>query len=250
MFGQGSLIPSFPHSLIKVSTMSTDNTLQLVTIDLDGTLVDSIADLHAAVVRMQTELNQAPASLDSVRCWVGNGIERLVHRALTQSMHTDASPHLFSRAITLFYQAYAELNGTRSSLYPGVLQGLELLTAQRVPLVCVTNKAGCFSRPLLEALGIANYFRHHIAGDDVAEKKPHPAALLHAMQLCNACASQSVMIGDSLHDIRAARAAGFAMIGVSYGYNHGQSLRELEGSDRPDFIIDSFSEIPSCISSL
>lgn len=225
----------------------TNKTLQLVTIDLDGTLVDSIADLHAAVVRMQAELDHEPASLEMVRCWVGNGIERLVHRALTGSMDNDAEKVLYSRAIESFSRAYAELNGAHSSLYSGVVQGLEWFTAHDVPLVCVTNKAGQYSRPLLEALGIADYFRHHIAGDDVAEKKPHPAALLKAMALCNASASQSVMIGDSLHDIRAARAAGFTMIGVSYGYNHGQAISELCGTDRPDFIIDSFSELPDCI---
>ena len=220
----------------------------LIAIDLDGTLVDSIADLHAAVVCMQEELCREPASIDSVRNWVGNGIERLVHRALTGSMQVDASPELFSRSIALFSQAYSSLNGTHSSLYPGVLQGLDWLAAQDATLVCVTNKAGQYSRPLLEALGIAGYFEHHIAGDDVSEKKPDPAALLKALKLCNAHASNAVMIGDSLHDIRAARAAAFAMIGVSYGYNHGKPISSLSGQDRPDAIIDSFSELPDCIS--
>ena len=223
------------------------NRPELVTIDLDGTLVDSIADLHAAVSRMQLELNKAPASLEQVRNWVGNGIERLVHRALTQSMQANADPELFSSAFALFNSAYTTCNGAHSALYPGVVQGLDWLAAEGVPLVCVTNKAGQYSRPLLDTLGIADYFEHHIAGDDVSEKKPDPAALLKALKLCNACALRSVMIGDSLHDIRAARAAGFKMIGVSYGYNHGHPLDQLSGADQPDIIIDSFSELPDCI---
>ena len=114
--------------------------------------------------------------------------------------------------------------------------------------VCVTNKAGQYSRPLLEASGIASYFEHHIAGFDVSEKKPDPAAFLEALKLCNAHVSNSVMIGDSLNDIRAARAAAFAMIGVSYGYNHGKPISSHSSQDPPDTIIDSFSELPSCIS--
>ena len=228
----------------------SDNKPQLITIDLDGTLVDSIADLHAAVIRMQEELGRESATVDQVRCWVGNGIERLVHRALTQSMNDDADTALYTCAIAIFRRSYATLNGAHSSLYPGVVEGLDWLSAHDVPLVCVTNKAGQFSRPLLEALGIDHYFRHHIAGDDVTEKKPSPAALLKAMALCNAGAARSVMIGDSLHDIRAARAAGFTMIGVSYGYNHGQPISGLSGTDRPDYIIDSFSELADCIGCL
>jgi len=251
-------IPQNPNTLNTLNDIhpaaqfmnTADRKAQLIAIDLDGTLVDSVADLHAAVARMQTELGHVPASMESVRCWVGNGIERLVHRALTQSMQRDADAELFSLAIKRFDRAYAELNGSYSTLYPGVAQGLDWLTAQDIPLVCVTNKAGRFSRALLESLDIAHYFSFQIAGDDVIDNKPHPAALLKAMQLCNACASQSIMIGDSLHDIRAARAAGFSMIGVSYGYNHGQPISGLQGSDQPDFIIDSFSEIPDCIDRL
>ena len=224
--------------------------LELIAIDLDGTLVDSVGDLHSAVVRMQGDMGLEPATIAAVRHWVGNGIERLVHRALTGSMESDATPEVFERAIDRFRIAYDQTNGTVSTLYPGVLQGLDWLTTLHVPMVCITNKAGQYSRPLLEALDIARYFHHHLAGDEVAAKKPDPAALLEAMRLCNANASNSVMIGDSLSDIRAARAAGFTMISVSYGYNHGISVRELTGNDQSDAVIDSFSELPACLPKL
>ncbi len=224
--------------------------IQLITIDLDGTLVDSIADLHAAVAKMQTDVGQLPASLESVRNWIGNGIERLVHRALTDSMDVDADPVLFSEALERFKIAYDDANGTASALYPGVRHTLDWLTTLDIPLVCVTNKAGQFSRPLLESLDIDRYFSHHIAGDDVASKKPDPEALHTAARYCDALPACSVMIGDSLSDIKAARAAGFAMICVSYGYNHGAPVQELKGILAPDVIIDTFDELPRCLPTL
>lgn len=224
--------------------------LEMIAIDLDGTLVDSVADLHAAVVDMQHSLNAKPATLENVRQWVGNGIERLVHRALTQSISDDAPPEQFNAALAAFMTAYDRTNGCASSLYPGVVSGLDWLASQNIPLVCVTNKAGRFSRPLLKALGIDTYFTHHIAGDDVSKKKPHPAALLKAAQLTAAQPSKSLIIGDSISDIRAGRAADFRVVAVSYGYNHGQRIAELEGAERPDAVIDTFEELADVLTRL
>lgn len=219
-------------------------------IDLDGTLVDSVADLHAAVVQMQRSLSLDAASPESVRHWVGNGIERLVHRALTGTMDEDAPAATFDAALDGFERAYARLNGRHSTLYPGVIEGLDWLGTLDVPLVCVTNKARRFSMPLLDALGIAGRFADHVAGDDVSRKKPDPAALLLAAERVGARPARAVLIGDSISDTGAARAAGFASIGVSYGYNHGRTMRELEDALRPDAVIDSFSELPAAFGRL
>ncbi len=218
---------------------------ELITIDLDGTLVDSVGDLHEAVNRMQNALGEEPATVEQVQNWVGNGVERLVHRALTQSMDLDADDVLFHRALTEFSDAYEAVNGTRSSLYPGVLAGLEWLASLDTPMIMITNKAGRFARPLLKRLAIDQFFDHQICGDDVAEKKPDPSALLLAARYSAAVPRRSVLIGDSVSDIRAARAAGFASVAVSYGYNHGQSVREGTGTWRPDAVIDSFEELPA-----
>ncbi|MFK7993361.1 MAG: phosphoglycolate phosphatase [Granulosicoccus sp.] len=218
-------------------------TIDMIAIDLDGTLVDSAGDLHAAVVRMQTLMNHQPATLEDVRHWVGNGIEKLVHRALTGSMNKEASADIFSPAMDAFLSAYDDTNGSASNLYPGVESGLLWLTTLELPMVCVTNKAGRFSRPLLKALGIDRHFSHHIAGDDVRHKKPHPEALLEASRLTNTTPSRCLLIGDSISDILAARAADFSVIAVSYGYNHGLAVTMLTGNERPDAIIDSFEEL-------
>lgn len=222
----------------------------MVAIDLDGTLVDTVGDLHAAVARMQTALDYPVSTVESVRDWVGNGIERLVHRALTGTMEDNAHDDLFAIAMPLFKSAYDDTNGTAAVLYPDVEKGLEWLAAKHVPLVCITNKAGRFSRPLLDTLGIGGHFVHHIAGDDVAAKKPDPAALLEGARRCDVKPDRCLLIGDSVSDIRAARAAGFAAISVSYGYNHGVSVRDLDGELEPDAVIDSFSELDSVIARL
>ena len=222
----------------------------LVAIDLDGTLADTVADLHAATVRMQEGLGLERAPLEAVRGWVGNGVERLVHRALTGAMERDAPPDLFAAALPRFLVAYEACNGTAATLYPGVERGLERLAALGTPLACVTNKAGRFSRPLLEALGIAGRFAYHVAGDDVPAKKPDPAALHEAARLAGVAPSSSVLVGDSVSDIRAARAASFGIVAVSYGYNHGRPVRRLRGAERPDAVVDSLEELPELFARL
>ena len=217
----------------------------LITIDLDGTLVDSAGDLHVAVVLMQRAMQMEYASIEQVRSWVGNGIERLVHRALTDSMQGDAPADLHRQALAHFSKAYDSVNGSYSCLYPGVRDGLDWMASLDTPLVLVTNKAGRFARPLLGSLGISHYFEHHICGDDVDLKKPDPAALLLAARRCAAMPRRSVLIGDSISDITAANAAGFSMIAVSYGYNHGRSIRALGDAYHSDAVIDSFAELPA-----
>jgi len=228
-----------------MNTAACDCPFELVAIDLDGTLVDSVGDLHAAVSAMLDAMVLQPVALDDVRLWVGNGIERLVHRALTRSMSEDAEKVLFETAIVVFQDAYQAVNGQQSCLYPDVAQGLEWLATLNTPMVVVTNKAARFANPLLEALNIDHFFDFCIAGDQVANKKPDPGALLLAASRCHASPRHSVLIGDSISDIRAAHAARFSSISVSYGYNHGQSVRTVQGITKSDAIIDSFIELPA-----
>lgn len=218
---------------------------ELIAIDLDGTLVDSVGDLHAAVVIMLEAMSHPPADLNDVQRWVGNGVEKLVHRALTRHMEKNAEKLQFEAALPIFQNAYQAVNGQLSCLYPDVLQGLEWLATLDTPMALVTNKAAQFTYPLLETLKIDNFFDVCFAGDEVPIKKPDPAALLLAASRCNTNPRQCVLIGDSICDIMAARAAQFSSISVSYGYNHGESVRMLEGALRSDAIIDSFSELPA-----
>jgi phosphoglycolate phosphatase len=118
--------------------------------------------------------------LPEVKGWIGNGIERLVHRALTGSMALDAEADRFQHALTVFKQAYHDINGTHVTIYPGVINGLEWIVAHKITTGVVTNKSREFTIPLLQRMQIDRFFSHVVCGDDVANKKPEPDALLHS----------------------------------------------------------------------
>ncbi|MCB1858386.1 MAG: phosphoglycolate phosphatase [Gammaproteobacteria bacterium] len=212
---------------------------KLIVIDLDGTLVDSVPDLAFCIDAMMAKLNLPPRGEAAVRNWVGNGIEKLVKRALLGQLDGEPDEVLFKQAYAVFLSLYAAHNGERSRLYPAVKQGLDYLHAAGYTLVCVTNKAGQFTGPLLSALGIRDHFALVISGDTLPQKKPHPAPLLHAAQSMEMDPREALMLGDSVNDVQAARAAGFRIICVSYGYNHGEDIRDA----KPDAVIDSFAEL-------
>ena len=220
---------------------------KMIAIDLDGTLIDSVADLHHAVAAMQRSLGIVPSPVQDVRNWVGNGIERLVHRALTNSMDGAADSELYEQGQQVFHQEYHRINGQFSKVYPAVRENLGWLQNQGIKLICITNKAREFTLPVLDAHTLSSYFISVIAGDDVAHKKPHPESLLKAAEYANTEIGQCLMIGDSVSDVSAAQAAGFGFIGVSYGYNHGQPLRSLVSKNNHIAIIDNFDELRSLI---
>ena len=212
---------------------------KLILIDLDGTLVDSVPDLALCVDEMMAGIGRPPHGEAKVRDWVGNGVERLVKRALVGQLEGEPDQAEFERAYPLFLELYARHNGERSRLYPGVREGLDRLAAGDGQLGCVTNKAAQFTEPLLEALGIRDYFSIVISGDTLPRKKPDPLPLLHAAEHFGIDPQDALMLGDSVSDVRAARAAGFGVVCVSYGYNHGRDI----GEAGPDKVIDSFTEL-------
>ena len=211
----------------------------MVLIDLDGTLVDSVPDLTYCVDEMMARLGRPPRGEPAVRQWVGNGVERLVARALIGQLEGEPDAADFDPALPIFVELYGENTAARSVLYPGVREGLDLLQTRGYRLGCVTNKAARFTLPLLEAVGIRDLFELVISGDTLPEKKPSPMPLLHAAEQFGVEPAAALMLGDSVSDVKAARAAGFRIICVSYGYNHGQDIRSAE----PDAVIDSFTEL-------
>ena len=212
---------------------------QMILIDVDGTLVDSVPDLAWCVDEMMTALGREPWGEARVRDWVGNGVERLVRRALIGQLDGEPSDEEFDRAYPIFLDLYAENTSKRSTLYPGVEEGLDYLREQGYSLGCVTNKAEQFTLPLLRDLGIEDYFGIVVAGDTLPVKKPDPTPLLYAAEFFGTGPEHSLMIGDSKSDVKAARAAGFRIICMSYGYNHGEDIRIYE----PDAVIDSMKEL-------
>lgn len=215
----------------------------LVLIDVDGTLVDSVPDLAFCVDEMLNQLDMPARSESRVRDWVGNGVERLVQRALTDDLDGMPDDDLYQRALPVFMELYADNTSKRSVLYPGVLEGLEYLRQSGYRVGAVTNKAARFTEPLLADLNLADYFGLIISGDTLARKKPDPLPLLHAAEFFQTDPAHSLMIGDSVSDVKAARAAGFSIICMSYGYNHGIDIRDAE----PDAVIDSMRELPGLL---
>ncbi len=212
---------------------------ELVLIDLDGTLVDSVPDLAYCVDQMLPRLGLPPRGEAAVRNWVGNGVDKLIQRAIGNALNPEVDEALFLQGQKLFTELYLENNSKRSRLYPGVMEALVWLTENDYAVGCVTNKAEKFTLPLLESLQIKDYFSIVVAGDTLAEKKPHPQPLLHAASVLGARPEHSLMVGDSRHDVKAARAAGFQAMCVSYGYNHGEDIREAG----PDIVVDRLDEI-------
>ncbi len=213
--------------------------VRAVAIDLDGTLLDTAPDLHAAVVAMLDDLGRPPATLEQVRSWVGKGAEVLVHRVLTGRMDGRAAPDQLGPAYAGFLAHYAETNGRTATPYPGVLEGLRALRDAGLALACVTNKPGAFTTVLLERCGLSAYFEAVVAGDTVARKKPDPQPLLHACALLGVAPGRTLAIGDSLNDAQAARAAGMPVLLVPYGYNEGQPAESVDADGIVSSLLDA-----------
>lgn len=216
---------------------------KMILIDVDGTLVDSVPDLAYCVDEMMRALDRPAHGEARVRDWVGNGVERLVRRALVGQLNGEPGDADFQRAYPMFLELYAENTSKRSLLYPGVREGLDYLKARGFALGCVTNKAAQFTQPLLRDLGIRDEFGIVVAGDTLPKKKPDPLPLLHAAEYFGVAPADALMIGDSVSDVKAARAAGFGIVCMSYGYNHGVDIRDAE----PDAVIDSMAELPGLL---
>jgi len=215
----------------------------MVLIDVDGTLVDSVPDLAWCVDEMMRELAMPVHGEQKVRHWVGNGVERLVKRALINKLDGEPDDALYAKALPIFQDLYRDNTSKRSTLYDGVIEALEFLKGTGVQVGCVTNKASQFTLPLLEDMGIKKYFETIICGDMVERKKPDPMPLLQAAEKMGADPSKSLMLGDSVNDVTAARAAGFAIVCMPYGYNHGDDIRD----SNPDAVIDSMADIKNII---
>ncbi|UCE89671.1 MAG: HAD-IA family hydrolase, partial [Pseudomonadota bacterium] len=132
----------------------------------------------------------------------------------------------------------------RSHLYPGAREGLDYLKGQSYKLGCVTNKAAQFTEPLLQDLGVYDEFAIVVSGDTLPQKKPDPAPLLHAAAFFGVDPHAALLVGDSVSDVKAARAAGFQIVCMSYGYNHGMDVRDAD----PDAVIDSMAELKDLLS--
>ena len=216
--------------------------IALVVFDLDGTLIDSAPDLATAVDAVLGERGLPPAGVDKVRDWVGNGTHKLVERALTDATRASGEPASeadVDAAHARFLIHYGAAPCERTLLYEGAGELLETLTAAGVACALVTNKPAAFLPPILERFGLGDRFAVTVGGDTLARKKPHPDPLLHAAERTGISPDRALMIGDSRHDVAAGKAAGFRTLAVTYGYNHGEPVRD----SAPDHVVDPLAEL-------
>jgi len=210
-------------------------------IDLDGTLVDSVPDLQAALNGMLSEIGRPALDREAVTAMVGDGTARLVERGLK------ASGGLIDLEAPLarFTELYRANPSTLTQVYPGVRETLRRFREEGLSLAVVTNKPARPTRQVLEGTGLAEFFSVVVAGDTLPSKKPDPAPLLFALEQLGRQISDAVMIGDHHNDLVSAAEAGMPSIFVRYGYE-----RRMKDPVDPLRAIDRFDQIPEVLSRL
>lgn len=221
--------------------MGQATSIRAAIIDLDGTLVDTLGDFVVAVHGMLADLG-LPATLhrNTVERFVGKGSEHLIQSVLTHVRGTaEGLAPLLAPAWERYQAHYHAVNGQHAEVYAGVVAGLDGLQAAGLALACVTNKPTAFANELLAAKGLARYFKVVFGGDAFERKKPDPLPLLKTCEALGCLPAQTLMVGDSSNDAQAAHAAGCPVVLVTYGYNHGQPVRQVVA----DGFVDSLADL-------
>lgn len=203
--------------------------VKAVAIDLDGTLLNTAPDLAEAVNRMLVELGRPRITEQEVMGYVGRGAAKLIRGLLTGEQDGEPEPEAFDQASQIFFKHYDEVLDVSTHFYAGALEGVAALKQAGFKLTCITNKPARFTVPLLKSKAVFDDFALVLSGDSLAEKKPHPMPLLHACQQFGIQPSELLMIGDSVSDVQAARAATSPVFVVPYGYNRGVPAASLKG---------------------
>jgi phosphoglycolate phosphatase len=218
--------------------------VRAVLLDLDGTLLDTVLDLHAAANGMLADLGRPGVAVEDIRAYVGRGIPNLVKRVLAGKLEAADDPlPPPDDALASFRKHYGEVSGRAAKPFPGVMDGLAALKAKGLPLGVITNKAAAFTGPLLQRTGLAPFMSVVVSGDQLPRAKPDPMPMIWACGRLGVSPADAVMIGDSVHDFQAGRAAGCRVWLVPYGYNEGQDVRGLDCDAIVATILDAASLI-------
>ena len=214
-----------------------------IAFDLDGTLIDSIDGLFAAVTHALNELHIKPPSCEQLGLFVGDGVVRLLHRALTGDNDGVADEALFARAFDSFTEYYLAHCGEGSSFRLHAFATLAMLRERGHLLGILTNKPKLPTARILEHLGLTGWLEWTLSPEDVGVRKPDPAGLL---MIAEASGSNGViMVGDSHVDLETALRAGVPFVGIRGGYNRGKDIAAEDPPPRE--VIGELSELPDAI---
>ncbi len=210
---------------------------RVILFDLDGTLMETAPEIADALNATLQRLGHERVADERVRSWIGDGARVLLARALS---HVGAAQDeaASAKAWAILSQEYLERCGSNSEVFPGVRAMLQRLREQGCRLALLTNKEARFAHALLARHEMATDFDLIVAGDTLPVKKPHPDVIAHVLQALDAQAEETLLVGDSITDVRAARAGGIAIWLVRHGYLQ----HDLQGDDRPDGFIDHFDD--------
>ena len=217
--------------------------LRAVLFDLDGTLLDTVADISEALNHALADHGLCALGEAEVRTLIGRGVPALIERARRRLGAADTPRGPLLERFELHYEGLQARAQIRTRLYPGVAEGLAGLHAMSLELAVVTNKPQRTAAALLARLGLGRWLRAVIGGDSVRHGKPHPEPLLKACETLGVAPAEALMVGDSLTDVLAARAAGLPVVCVPYGYNEGADPRALAC----DAFVESIGELPALL---
>lgn len=208
-------------------------------IDLDGTMLDTVPDFELALNGMRAEFGLAPIGQHAIKPMVGKGSEKLIRDVLALDYDAARVDACFEEAMAAYQRHYLAINGERSMLYPGVIEGLQAMREMGLRLACVTNKPIAFATPLLAQKALAPYFELVYGGDSLPKKKPDPLPLLQVCSEFDLAPPSVVAIGDSSNDAEAARAARCFVLTVPYGYNHGRPVQSIDSDGIVNSLLDA-----------
>lgn len=219
--------------------------IRAIAIDLDGTLLDTLPDLCGAVNLTMAELDLPELPLEIVKNFVGKGLMAHVGKSLRYVLNREPSDAELDRALTVYRRLYAEHVADNTTIYPGVIEGLEAFKSRGLRLSVVTNKWTSYSETLLAHFKLTAYFDHLVCGDTLTTNKPDPGMMFYSAGRFGVHPREMLMIGDSGNDSRAALAAGSPVVLLDYGYSEGESLSDL----RANAIVSTFAAIPALLDS-
>ena len=209
--------------------------------DLDGTLVDSAPDLASALNTVLDKRGFFSHSIDVVRTMIGNGVPKLVERGFN-AVGMRLEPAQLDELVAMFVKEYRACATDQTRPYPGVVEALQKIQAMNIPMGVCTNKPEGLTTQILEGLGLATYFSSVVGGDTTSTRKPDPQPVLACLRGLVSEPASSLMIGDSIHDVHAAHAAGVVVGVVPWGYRSAP-VEELGA----DFVLRDLAGLPGLI---